>query len=48
MDYQPHKNDVRLQMLIWLTKAPVLLWIYLKQKLKQNREKRQVIKKRSI
>ena len=36
MDYQPHKNDVRVQMLIWLTKAPYLLWVYLKQKFKQK------------
>ena len=48
MDYYPHKNDQRVQLLIWLTKAPVLFVIYLKQKLKQNREKKQVIKNDSI
>ena len=34
MDYYPQKNDQRVQLLIWLTKAPFLLIIWIVKKIR--------------
>ena len=34
MDYYPQKNDQRVQLLIWLTKAPFLLVVWAVKKIR--------------
>ena len=50
MDYYPQKNDQRVQLLIWLTKAPFLLimWAIKKIRIASNKTSNKMIKKRIL
>lgn len=47
MDYRPHRNDVRVQLLIWLTKAPFLLlmWAVKRVGVTSNKTSNKIVKK---